>query len=708
MGALILVVCLLAPLQDAKDYKVRLQAKDGTQIAGTLKLPPTILMKTKFGEIKIETGTVQYLRLNNDGKVQISTTTGNTVIGDCSVQSFELQTGGGKLTVALSELMYINFEPPAPPPAPPAPVPVRPAPVADPVPGPSKSNYKGVEVRKKFDPSKCFARGFDPAILLSDGKRAAVLDYEAEECVFVTLATLTCDRVKVEAGPSCLVEKGGKVYVANRKSNSLTVIDAATMRVTGRVAVGSSPRWLAAPVLGNVVYMITEADRAWIQSLDTLTGQVLGALLDTKFNGGIYWPLSFVAVTPDNRLLYTQSPQEYGPSATPHVYGINGQKITDLQVMHHESHPSAFLVDYKGARVYSGSKVYSLDLKEKISDAVPAVVTVPHPTRNVVFGIKTTKDRFHPEEGSMVVSLFDELRMTTIGEIDIGTGVLALLPAETKLYVLGRTHLYEVDLPAEALAKERERRVAVDLTRTPAAADVDKANGLVADAWKALDRMKFDDAKNTFEAALALDPYSDARAGLAAIPVRQKNFVPAIDVLKGLLHYPFRNNSGRSAVYAELGACYLGTNQPDNAARALQDGLLLDPKDAGLLRNMGNTQAAAGNSKLQYVCWTKSLESDPKQPELKKQLEELHQKIVKSTTGTCGSCKGDGKFETLEEFEGGIKKKIITECRQCKGVGKTWKRPCADCSATGRLVFDKYCEKCWGTGSITEPAKSNY
>src|SRR5678815_34492 len=114
-------MCIRDSQQETKDYKIRIQAKDGTQVAGTIKLPPSILMKTKFGEIKVDSGTLQYLRLNNDGKVQISTTTGNTVIGDCSIQSFEVQTSGGKLTVALPDLMYINFEPPAPPPPPPAP-----------------------------------------------------------------------------------------------------------------------------------------------------------------------------------------------------------------------------------------------------------------------------------------------------------------------------------------------------------------------------------------------------------------------------------------------------------------------------------------------------------------------------------------------------------------------------------------------------------
>jgi YVTN family beta-propeller protein len=712
MGAVLLMLVLLAPLQEAKDYKIRLQAKDGTQVAGTIKLPPSILMKTKFGEIKVDSGTLQYLRLNNDGKVQVSTTTGNTVIGDCSIQSFEVQTSGGKLTVALPDLMYINFEPPAPPPPPPAPPAPTPAPARALPPAVGTPTFKGKEVRQNFDPVKCYARGFEPAILLTDGKRAALLDYEAEECVFVTLATGACDRVKVEGGPSCLVEKDGKVYVANRKSNSLSVIDAAAPKVVGRVAVGASPRWLAAPVLGNVLYMITESDRAWVQSLDTKTGQMLGAMLNTQFNGGIYWSQGFVAVTPDNRLLITQGEQSTSPSATPQVFAINGQKITDLQVSHHDDHPSAFHVDYAGARVYAGRRVYSLDLRETIAGSVPAALCVPHPTKSIVFGIKRVGNRSYSGNGSPIVSIFDELRMTTVAEIDLGADITALLPTETTLYALGRTHLYEVPLsevvPAEALARERERRIPVDLTKIPSDADIRKAEGLVADGWKALEGGKIDDAKKAFDSAQAADPFSNARVGLAAILVRKKEFVAAVDALKALLQYPFRNISGRSAVYVELAASYLGTNQSENATLALQEGLRLDPKDAGLLKSMGSTYAAAGNAKLQYVCWAKSLQSDPKQPELKKQLDQLLQTILKSTTGVCGFCRGDGKFETLEEIEGGTKKKIITECRQCKGGGKTWKRPCLECSGSGRLQSEKFCEKCWGSGSIVEPAKSNY
>src|SRR6185295_15087350 len=97
--------------------------------------------------------------------------------------------------------------------------------------------------------------------------------------------------------------------------------------------------------------------------------------------------------------------------------------------------------------------------------------------------------------------------------------------------------------------------------------------------------------------------------------------------------------------YVELAASYLGTNQPENATQALQEGLRLDPKDPGLLKSMGSTYAAAGNAKL--------LQSDPKQPELKKQTDQLLQTILRSTTGVCNSCRGDGKFETLEEIEGG-------------------------------------------------------
>ncbi len=672
--------------QEVRERHVEIFALDNTKVLGVAKVPTTAMVKTKFGELKLDFETVTSMSRQPDKSWNLTTRTGN-VVGTLDLKTMEVKTTEGLLELDMSQVQLLHFiAPPAPKPA---------LPPKDPV-------FKGHEFRSSHDPQKEAITGVHPALLMSGGKHVAILDIAQEACVFVDLATGACTCVKVEGGPCSLAEKDGKVYVANARSASLTIIDSATFKPKGRVSVGAAPSWLSAPVVGNVLYVLTQNDQARIMSLDTRTDRMLPAFAQSGTNSVLMRNQRFVTASPDNRLLIVQG--THGPNA----FWISGNKLLNSEVHTASTSLGPVFVDYTGGRVYTGTRMYSLDLRGDLGGDLRCVSLVPHPSRSLVFGVyppwNTGK---YPT--SSAVTLFEEEKMTKVGEIQIGDPILALLPSENTLYVLGPTRLYPVDLapaiPEAVLSKAKPRRVPVDLNRLPAVADVKKAEALFQEGQRLAEAGNADEARKKFDASAELDPLGPGRIGPAMILVRQKSHIEAEQLLQTVARYPFREPSSTALALHLLGTTLTALQRHDHAVQLYWDSLKTDSQSALLLRGLGTAQDASGEPSAAYISWSRSLAADSRQADLRKLLEETLKRIARDTTATCDVCEGDGKMEVFVQEQGKPKQKITKECRLCKGAGKTWKRPCVDCIGQGTKGLRTSCDKCLGDGVIHEPAR---
>jgi YVTN family beta-propeller protein len=544
-----------------------------------------------------------------------------------------------------------------------------------------------------------------PSLLASGGKVAVILNAPEDEVVFVDLGSGAASHVKVEGGPSALAEKDGKLYVANRRSSSLSILDPATGKSKGRVALNAPPLWISAPVVGNVLYILTESPQGRIQSLDTRADKVSGSYAAMGATANLILPQSFVTASPDGRFLVIQDQH-----ASPSVYWLSGSRLSFLQIAPPSSGPGPVIFDFSAGRIYAGAQMYSLDLRQTLGSRLGCAFTVPHPTRNVVFGVRqveSTGGYFTAQS----VTVFDEEKMTSIGEIEVGDPILALLPTETTLYVVGPTRIYPVDLggriPADALAKPKARRVPVDLARPLPPADVKKAETLAQEAQKALEAGQVEDARKKFEESEKLDPLGGGRLGQGMILLHQRSFLEASEALRAVSSYPFRDLAWTCLAYIQMGAALTGLQRHNEAVQELWEALRLDPQSAPVFRGLGNAQAAGGWPGPAYLSWSRSLLLDSKQADLRKKCDDLIRSIARDTTGKCDRCQGTGKREVNVEEEGKQKQKITNECPLCKGCGKTWKRPCVECMGTGAQGKGT-CDKCFGSGVLYEPAKGNF
>src|SRR5215510_10455609 len=93
--------------------------------------------------------------------------------------------------------------------------------------------------------------------------------------VFDTAAGKLLRRIPVEANPYALVlsDNGQALYVSNWGSDSVSVIDVGTMRVTGRIAVGDNPNDMALAKDGRL--FVSCANDNTIAVIETKTRQVI-------------------------------------------------------------------------------------------------------------------------------------------------------------------------------------------------------------------------------------------------------------------------------------------------------------------------------------------------------------------------------------------------------------------------------------------------
>ncbi len=697
---LALTTCLGAQAapRDTRNIMLRVEVADGSSFNGTAALPGRFAVQTKFGNVDIDPATIVSITRTPGSQWRFALTDATTVTGNCALGPLDLLTMGGKITIAQEDLRNIRFPRNSSQRAPPAST----ADVRKQEDMPSA--FDGVKYRETAENYRNRIP-YAPAILLSTRRHIALLDHASEECVFYEIVTGGLTRVKTEAQPVCLVEKNGKVYVANSRSNSLSIIGVRSLLPQGRLPLGTAPLWLTAPARGNVLYFVASETNDGIHAVDTEGDRHLGPITSMDGKGRITgWHLAYVTVSPDNRLLITQTGRG-SPSCRPDLYHLSNGRFTRIlhkEVELHTSHPGPFHPDLNGRRMYCGYRIYSSDMRRLIGQP-PCAITVPHPSRPLVFGAK--KGAYSTSTSKILVVL-DEEKLTVLKEIPLGDTILNLVPTEKTLFVVGPKTLYPIDLSdllPDALA-DAPSRIVPHLDRTIDRDSILKADRLVQAAQKDLDARRFAESRRTFEEADRIDPFCSARVGLGMLLVREGRHEEAIAHLEKHLGYPFRNDADLPILYNQLGIAYAQTRRLSKAIEIFRQGIQRYPRNPSLLRNLGTAYANAGNNDKAYLYLGKALAIDPALADASKMRDEILSKIRRSSTAACPVCTGNGKFELILEEEGAPLRKISTVCDTCKGRGKTWKRPCTRCMGSGDKDFYTFCESCLGRGYQLEPA----
>jgi YVTN family beta-propeller protein len=137
------------------------------------------------------------------------------------------------------------------------------------------------------------------------------------------------------------------VYVANEKTNSVSVLNANTNRVIGTIAVGGSPKGLAVTPDNKSVYVANSADNS-VSVIDTATGTVTTTVTS---------PLQFVnanqiAITPDGKFAYVVEPGSDGGA----VERIDTANSTIVDSVSGVSFPTAIAFSPDGTRAYVTDK----------------------------------------------------------------------------------------------------------------------------------------------------------------------------------------------------------------------------------------------------------------------------------------------------------------------------------------------------------------
>ncbi len=465
MHAFLAAFCFLAgQTETLEEFRVTIRTEDGSSFMGTARLPAKLALSTKFGDVTPETRTLSQIK--QVGGVWILIGINGQFSGKLALDSVTVVTAGGALKIPLADIGHITLQPPAA---------ARPPEIRDPA--APKPRFSGPEVRKGYADDPQHLRHADLAILVAGGRYLALLDRPSAECVLLELSSGKVTRVRVDAGPSHLIERNSKLYVANTEARSITVIDLQSLQVLRQIPVDGPPRWFSAPGFGSLVYLAVDRSEFRLQCLDTKTDSFLDPLGYSQGDGNVLLGLHFIQASPDNRYLLTM-----GRSfAYPVLFEIRDHGVGLLKRMEEKHWPSA-AADFRAGRTYLGSQVYSADLQQRVGSIPNADLLVPHPSKRLLFGRKCPPSQ--PSEivlnRGTTILLIDEETLGTLGEIEVGDRVLALAPAEDLLHVLSETRVYSIELkaqvPAEALARVKPVRNEGDLARLEASTGTRRAS----------------------------------------------------------------------------------------------------------------------------------------------------------------------------------------------------------------------------------------
>lgn len=537
-----LFLAALVQAAPTQEFKVTVRTKDNSTFIGAVQLPAKLTLTTKFGEIALETRTIT--QITRAGDLWSVTAGSAPVNGKVSLGELIVITPGGTLKIPEEEILFVTLQPAVAA----APPPVTPAGVS--VPGGAKPLFKGFEFRKRYVEGAPSERHADFALLLSGEKHLAVIDRESSEVVFVELASGKTSRVRADAGANHMIERNGKLYVANTDARTLSVIDAAAFKPLRQIQMAESPKWLTAPAFGSHIYVgMIGNSGSKIQRVNAQTDALDEPVDHGSSNQDIVGLISLhmVGVTPDNRFMVT-----INSMADPTLYELSGASLSFSRRMG-EKHWPSFYTDFRAGRSYLGSHVYSTDLQKRLTSITNADILVPHPTKRVLFGRKCSPPQPHRIETNRgtAILVLDEETFASLVEIEVGDRVLALVPTEETLYVVSDSRIYPIELKAhvsaEALSRAKPVRNDVDLAKLAAVGTTTKRSSYNlprVGGWALLeDHRSLAVAIPEKAELLYIDTMDGAELRRVAL-----DFQPASTAVQGDTLYSIRSNS--SVLYA--------------------------------------------------------------------------------------------------------------------------------------------------------------
>jgi len=198
--------------------------------------------------------------------------------------------------------------------------------------------------------------GFKPSgvAVIPDGT-LYVACYSTNDVYAIDLATNKVSRILVGLHPREVAvantSNGLRVYVANRHSNDVSVIDTTTNTVVTNISVGKEPYGIAVNPSGTKLY-VTNQGSSNVSVIDTATNKVTTSITVEKYPSG-------VAVTPDEKWVYVANHKK--PDGTVSV--INTSNNAVIKTIHVGNMPCGVAVTPDGKWVYvtnSGSNTTSV------------------------------------------------------------------------------------------------------------------------------------------------------------------------------------------------------------------------------------------------------------------------------------------------------------------------------------------------------------
>jgi len=218
---------------------------------------------------------------------------------------------------------------------------------------------------------------------------------------------------------------GTKVYVANAKSNDVSIIDTATNTVIARVPSGSSPKGIAVSPDGKNVYVANLASNT-ISVIDAATNAVVNTVKTGKSPTG-------VAVNPDGKKVYVTN---YGDKTVSIIDTATKAVISTVSV---EKGPKEIAVTPDGKKVYvANSDSVSISIIDTATNTVTATVKVDGAPSGVAVNPAGTK-AYVASNGKYfsAVSVIDISTDKVTATIPVGPNPagVAVTPDGKKVYV---------------------------------------------------------------------------------------------------------------------------------------------------------------------------------------------------------------------------------------------------------------------------------
>jgi YVTN family beta-propeller protein len=220
-------------------------------------------------------------------------------------------------------------------------------------------------------------------------------------------------------------QDGAKAYVGNANSNDVSVIDTATNTITATVPVGSSPQGIAVSPNGKNVYTANHISNT-VSLFDTTTNNVKATVSVGKNPAG-------VAVSADGKKIYVTNEGDNTVS----ILDTVTRAVTVTVPVGNE--PKGVAVSPDGTRVYvvnSGSG--SVSIIDTATNKVIDTVTVGRAPRGIAVNPHGTKVYVtNSDEYFNTISVIDTATNTVTTSIPVGSNPMgiAVTPDGSKVYV---------------------------------------------------------------------------------------------------------------------------------------------------------------------------------------------------------------------------------------------------------------------------------